>query len=236
MADTVDAGSITVTGLNSSKPSTDLRVRIKVPGRYFSQSQTRGLNDELVGRVRSAPNNSGNLDNTAPTSGQIIFPYTPNISFDYKADYSTLHPTHSNFIQHYYTHSSVGAIAISGKFTVQNDADAGVYIATTTLLKALTKMRFGLDPDAGAPPPICRLFAFGNYMLDNIPIVISSFRIELPDNLDYYKLDTKKQTTYTGPIAVPTLSTIAISCLPVFSRKEMLTMDYKKFLQGVGVL
>jgi len=236
MADPTNLGQIEITASGSSKPSTDLRVRLKVPGRYFSQPQVRGLNNELVGRVRGQDTGGA----AASNFGYIIFPYTPNISFDYKADYGTFHPVHSNFVQYYYTHSSVGAISITGRFTVQNDDDAGVYLATTTLLKGLTKMRFGKDPDAGTPPPICRLYAYGNYMLDNIPVVINTFRVELPDNVDYYRLDpenkSKVSAAFNYPASVPTISTIAITCLPVFSRKEQLSMSYEKFLQGVGVL
>ena len=169
------SATVNIKSVINSEKRQDTRVRIRVPAQYLTQG-TNGLYNELQ------------------TLGGIIFPYTPNISFDYKADYGTFHPVHSNFVQYYYTHSSVGAISITGRFTVQNDDDAGVYLATTTLLKGLTKMRFGKDPDAGTPPPICRLYAYGNYMLDNIPVVINTFRVELPDNVDYYRLDPENKS------------------------------------------
>ena len=183
-------------------PVTDTRVRIRVPPKYLTLA-TSGSNGEL------------SLSNL----GGIIFPYTPSISYEVKAEYSESKPLHSNFSINFYQRSSVGPITISGKFSVENAKDAGIYLATKHLLMALTRMRSGGatagDADSGAPPPICRLDAFGE-MLRNVPVAIQSFRVELPDSVDYFTTDNG-----FGKHAVPTMSTIAITCLPMYSRAEM---------------
>jgi hypothetical protein len=139
---------------------------------------------------------------------------------------------HSNFAINFYQRSSVGPISITGKFSVENEADAGAYISTVHLLKSLTRMRSGgasnagagrggntfSDSDSGAPPPVCRLDAHGEMGLNNVPVVISSYRIEMPDNVDYFTLPA---TSNYGATSVPTVSTIAITCLPMYSRNEM---------------
>lgn len=79
-------------------------------------------------------------------------------------------------------------------------------------------MRFGPDPDAGAPPPVCRLYANGESMLHNVPVAITNYRIELPDGVDYFTL---YQHPTFGTTSVPTVSTIAITCVPMYSRNEM---------------
>jgi len=147
----------------------DYRVRIKVPGNY--------LRDSTQGNPGAQELKDG-----------IIFPYTPGISYDVKADYQSVNAAHSNYTQYFYNYSAVGQISIQGKFTVQNDKDARVYLSTKHLLSALVKMPFGDDPGAGSPPPVCRLYAYGNYMLHDIPIVISNFRIELPADVDYFNV------------------------------------------------
>jgi hypothetical protein len=141
-----------------------------------------------------------------------------------------MQPLHSNFPINFYQKSSVGNISISGKFSVESADDADMYISTTHLLKALTRMRSGgnqsgagrgatfSDPDSGAPPPVCRLFAHGEMMLHNVPVAISSYRIELPDSVDYFTLGGN--SAY-GTTSVPTISTIAITCIPMYSRSEM---------------
>jgi hypothetical protein len=145
----------------------DLRARIVVPGNYITAATV------------------GNVGKDELTNG-IIFPYTPQIQLEYTASYSPANVTHSNYTQYFYNNSAVSAINISGKFTVQNDRDARVYIATKHLLAALTKMPYADDPGAGSPPPICRLFAYGSYMFKNVPVAISSFRIDLPAEVDYF--------------------------------------------------
>lgn len=214
---------VNITDAGGQKLGKDLRVRIKVPPSYLT-SQTSGLRNEL-----SASNLHG-----------IIFPYTPAISLEYKADYASQTPLHSNFPINFYQKSSVSSISINGKFSVENAYDAGVYIATVHLLKALTKMKSGGslygDEDSGSPPPVCRLFAHGDWMFENVPVAITNFRVELPDGVDYFTLP---KTEIYEMTAVPTVSTISITCLPMYSRDEMLKFnvgDYLNNKPGAGYL
>jgi len=205
--------------LQGNSTAVDTRVIIKVPKAYLT-SYT-GLNGEL-GSDKSIKG--------------IIFPYTPTISVENKADYETINPTHSNFNQYFYKHSSVGTISIQGKFTVQNESDAAAYISTVQLLRALTKMQWGNDPFAGSPPPVCRLNAYGAYMFPNVPITITSFRLELPESVDYFTAGANPNGAYAGssfgknPTSVPILSTIAITCIPMYSRQEISSFSIDKWL------
>jgi hypothetical protein len=214
------SAAVNIKSMIQGELTKDMRVRIKVPPKYVLNNATTGLRGELV------------------QLGGIIFPYTPAISYEHSADYTNLNPTHSNFSIYFYKNSKVSPINISGKFTVQNEDDAGVYLATVHLLRALTKMRSGGstgDPDSGAPPPICQLMAYGDYMLDNTPVVISSFRIELPDGVDYYKLGKisgSAGNSVYGVNSVPTVSTIAITCIPIYSRQEMQNFSVNGWLGG----
>jgi hypothetical protein len=195
----------------------DMRVKIRVPDNYLTQL-TQGPSNELR-----------NLKG-------IIFPYTPSISIEHKADYASQAPMHSNYAIYFYQRSSVSPINISGKFTVANESEAAIYIATVHLLRALTKMRSGGvtgDADSGAPPPVCRLDAYGTFMLQNVPVAISNFKIDLPDNVDYYTLGKKTgsptNSTYEMT-AVPVVSTISVTCIPMYSRDEMQKFNVTQWL------
>lgn len=182
----------------------DLRVKIRVPQGYLKLPTIGGANQEL-----------------AKLKG-IVFPYTPSITYDVKADYSTLNPTHSNFAIYSYKNSSVSSINISGRFTVQNDRDAAVYLSAVHLLHALTKMRSGgTDILSGSPPPVCRLDAYGEFNLQNVPVAIGAFKVDLPDNVDYYTVTDSNLSFMFSGNAVPTIATISITCLPMYSRREM---------------
>jgi hypothetical protein len=203
--------SVTVVNRQGSKMGKDFRVRLRVPAKYLDPG---GMTAPLI------------------SLGGIIFPYTPTISYEAKADYGASNPMHSNFAVNFYQRSSISAISITGKFSVQNTKDAEIYLATMHLLKALIRMRSGGanngDKDSGAPPPVCRLDGYGTMMLENAPVVITSYRAEFPDSVDYFTVslnDNKKSS-------VPTLSTIAITCLPMYSREEMQKFSVTGYLNG----
>lgn len=195
--------NISFKSATGSAKKLDLRVKIRVPGDYLV-SLTRGSKerDELF------------------KLGGIIFPYTPSIQFEHKADYTNSNPLHSNFNLYFYQRSSISSINISGKFTVQDDKDAAVLLSTQHLIRALTKMRTGSDSDSGAPPPICRLDAYGDFGLTNIPVAISSFRMDYPDSVDYYTIG-RTQASKFGVTSVPTVVQITLTLLPMYSREEM---------------
>jgi hypothetical protein len=199
-----DANSMTRNG------KTDLRTRIMVPPSYVTQLT------------------SGYRNNLSTLKG-VIFPYTPTITYEHKAEYSTQNPLHSNYSINFYKYSAVGDISISGTFTVQSVADAITYLSTIHLLRALTKGRFGgSDPLRGSPPPVCRLWAYGTFMLQNVPIAITSFKNDLNPDVDYFYLkDGVFQEAY-----VPVRSTISLTCKPMYSRKEMLDATVPDWLSS----
>lgn len=190
----------------------DLRVKIRVPSEYI-RATTRG----------SAQGELADLKG-------IIFPYTPTITVEHKADYANQNPMHSNFALHFYQRSSVSPIQITGEFTVQNEKDAAIYLSTVHMLRALTKMKTSLDTDAGSPPPVCRLDAYGEYMLKNVPVVVSSFRLELPNKVDYFTIGKSTQNMIFKQTSVPVLSTISVTLLPIYSRAEMQKFSVNNWL------
>ena len=109
--------------------ATDVRAILRVPSSYLS--------------------NITDPSSVLRPFGGIIFPYTPTISFSHDATYTGVNPTHSNYTQYFYKNSAVSAISVSAKFTVQNEEDAAILVGIITLLRALTKMKFGPDADAG---------------------------------------------------------------------------------------
>lgn len=218
IAPKIAAAQVSFKNVQGDVIAEDLRVKIRVPQNYWSNI-TAGPNGELY-------NLSG-----------IIFPYTPSISYEQKAEYATLNPLHSNFALYFYKNSSVSPIKISGKFTVQNDKDAALYLATTHLLRALTKMRTGgvsVDGLSGSPPPVCRLDAYGDLQFKNVPVVIQSFAIELPDNVDYYTVGkTNNAVTAYGRASVPIISTISVTCMPMYSRQEMQKFNVDDYVNKI---
>ena len=193
---------------------TDQRVKIRVPPKYLTRF-TQGADGSPLNKV-----------------GGILFPYTPSISYGVNATYTAQSPTHSNFTQNFYKNSSIDNISITGKFTVQTAEDADIFLCTVHLLKSLTRMRAGGagfgDTDSGAPPPVCRLDAFGDMLLKNVPVVISSFKFDFPDSVNYFRYKSKD----LGMNSVPTVSTLAITCIPMYSRREIQQFNMTTYVGG----
>lgn len=123
----------------------------------------------------------------------IIFPYTPSIQTSYNANYSQYDLTHSNYKGYFYQNSNVGSISINGTFTAQNTNEADYLLATIHFLRSATKMFYGQDADAGAPPPLMYLSGFGNYQFNEHPVLLSNFNYSLPNNVDYIRCNSLNQ-------------------------------------------
>jgi len=191
----------------------DLRVKLRVPNEYL-----RGP--------------SAGPANIIQKNGGILFPYTPTISMDNQAQYATQTPLHSIYPLNFYKNSTLSPINVTAKFTVQNEFEGAVLLGVIHLLRSLTKMKFGNDPDAGSPPPVCRFDAYGDYMMFNVPVAISSWRHELPDSVDYIAVGRPGSPTTYGRSMVPVMSTISLTMNVMYSRREMLAYNVKDWLSG----
>jgi hypothetical protein len=122
-------------------------------------------------------------------AGGLIFPYTPDVQMSSTAKYGNINTMHTNFTFHAYQHSEPGSIVITAPFNVEDPIQGLYWIAAVHYLRSLTKMFSGFDPKAGNPPPIVKLNGYGNYVLQNIPVAVTSFQTTLPKDCDYISVD-----------------------------------------------
>ena len=63
-----------------------------------------------------------------------------------------------------------------------------------------------LGAAAGNPPPVILLNGYGDYVFKNIPVVVKSFSIELPQDVNYIATTVGKTSTtsgISGPVSGP---------------------------------
>jgi hypothetical protein len=192
----------------------DFRAKLLVPDAYLNSALTKGGDNNVL-----------------QNSGGIIFPYTPTISYESFANYATQNVLHSNYTLYSYKQSGVTPIKVNAKYTVQSDEDALIYISTLHLLKSLTKMQTGLDLEAGAPPPVCRFSAYGPFMLQNVPVAISTFSHDMSPDVDSYITDSinNNSSTLFGTNFIPTVSTFSLTLMPMYSRNEQMQFNVKGY-------
>jgi hypothetical protein len=139
----------------------------------------------------------------------LNFPYTPVIRTGHMVHYTEMELTHTNYQPHAFNRSQIQNISISAQFTSQTDLWAKYSLAAIHFMRTITKMRYGQSDDLrGAPPPVLLFSAYGTYMFENVPVVVSNFSITLPNDVDY--IDT--QVNYIHH-AVPAVFTMDIELM-----------------------
>jgi hypothetical protein len=192
-------------------------------------------------------NNSTILAPLKRTNNSMVFPTTPQILVQHSANYSPMSPTHSNYAFPIYNNSAVEDITITCEWPIENEADGQYWIASVHFLRSVTKMFYGESSNKGAPPPICKMSGYGNYIFDEMPVVVKMFSMDLSPDQDYLKVPVTsavyddailRQTGSTvgrgGDYTyVPTLGRISVVVGPAYSRNEVLNFSLDKFVQNI---
>jgi hypothetical protein len=177
----------------------DWRVRLRLaPGaNYLYASENPGILKPLA------------------AAGGVIFPYMPTINTSYSAMYDRYDLTHSNYRGYFYKNSLVNEVAITGTFTAQDTREAEYLLAVIHFFRSVTKMFYGQDPERGTPPPLVELSGLGQYQFNNHPCLVSQFTYNLPNNVDYIRVNPNNQGLNLTPrqslssrSAVPTVSSV----------------------------
>jgi len=162
------------------------------------------------------------------TDNHLVFPYTPSIILSNSASYTPIKPVHSNYPFYAYQNSQVDNITITGDFTVETMEDGKYWIAMVHYLRSVTKMAYGVTPNVGAPPPVIKLNGYGEYVFHDVPVVVSNFTVELASDIDYIFV---KRVGRVGT-HVPTKSTLSVTLIPMYSRRNIKRFSLKSFISG----
>lgn len=158
---------------------------------------------------------------------RLVFPFTPSILYEAGANYNQIHPTHSNYPFNAYQNSQVSNITITGDFVNENQSDGKYYVAVLHYLKSMTKMFYGNGANLGNPPPVCRLNGYGKHVLNNIPVVITTFTTDFPADVDYIQIEFPD-----GPSFVPAFAQITVQVAPQYSRRIASQFNLTDFASG----
>ena len=161
--------------------STDWRARLSMPsGSFFDKSPIlQPLTD----------------------AGGLIFPYTPTIAITSTATYNELPVTHQNYQFQAYQNSRVSDIQITGEFNVEDAVQAKYWLAVVHFLRSVTKMFTGDTAFQGNPPPILNFSAYGDHVFRNVPVVVKSFSMTLPKDVQYISTNNSAVSGGLGGIS-----------------------------------
>ena len=141
------------------------------------------------------------------SAGGMIFPYTPQISISSSANYDEQSIVHQNFQFITYQNSKVDKISINAPFYVEDAVQAQYWLAAVHYFRSVTKMFTGYDSGStqGTPPPIVYLNGYGDFVFKNIPVVVTSFQVDLGTDVNYISTSLRKDVSRPGgpPAAAP---------------------------------
>jgi hypothetical protein len=157
----------------------------------------------------------------------VVWPYTPSVTVSSKANYTQVDPVHSNQPFQAYKNSQIDDITISGEFSAETSTDAEYWIEATTFFKTATKMWFGSGDNVGNPPIICNLSGYGSRVFNSVPVIIKSFSVTLPPEVNYIKCER-----YGSPTWVPVLSEISVTLSPIYNRTKLREFNLKNYANG----
>lgn len=173
------------------------------------------------------------------TGNRLVFPYTPTIVLQQNANYQSMAPVHNNYPFFTYENSNVNDILLIGQFYVQNSLEAQYWTAVLHYLRSITKMDYGRFA-TGQPPPIVKLNGYGDYVFNNVPVVVTTFTVDMARDVDYIATHLDTATGHRaeadigdGALAwAPAESQFSINVQPIYSRDSGRHFNYREFIKG----
>ena len=153
-------------------------------------------------------------------SGGLVWQYTPVIFLSGSAEYNETMMQGMNYPINTFISSRPPDIPITADFSANNIEEARYLLAIMTFLKICTKASFGDDAVArgrpGVPPPVLLFEYLGDHGFNKVPVVVTNWSMQLPDNVDYVPVQVNNQVTY-----VPTLTNIMINLKPQYTPHKL---------------
>lgn len=153
-------------------------------------------------------------------SNGIVWQYTPTIFLSGSAEYNEALMQGMNYPINTFISSRPPDIPITADFSANTIYEARYLLAIMTFLKICTKAFFGDDAvakgTAGTPPPVLLFEYLGDHGFNKVPVVVTNWSMQLPDNVDYVPVQVNDTVTY-----VPTLTNIMINLKPQYTPHKL---------------
>jgi hypothetical protein len=211
--DPMGQGTVTTTDSLDTPiaPTTDTRVRLRAMRGDSQMQQVYG--DRTADNILSI---------LYDTDG-MMFPYTPTIGVSQAVEYRSAELVHTNGSIETYTRTPSVTLSVTADFSVQNQREGRYALACLHFLRTVSKMYFGETDKAagkaGLPPPVLIFQGYGNYMFNNLPVIVKSHSYSLDKSMNMVTVNTA-----SGVAKLPALFSISMDLqvqqTPTAMRKE----------------
>ena len=153
-------------------------------------------------------------------SGGMVWQYTPTIMVQGQSNYSQAHMQGMNYQINTFQNSTPPMLPISADFTANDIYEARYLLAVFTFLKICGKGTFGDSAvetgNYGRPPPVLLFEYMGDHMFNKVPVVMTSYNIQLPEEVDYVPVKVGDTVTH-----VPTRTNIMVNLEPTYTPQKL---------------
>jgi hypothetical protein len=223
---TSNQGDDTIDTDNQSSPDADPYDRVKLrfkPGHPFATYP-------------------GVLNPLLQTNG-MVWLFKPSVQLNSTVDYETLSLTHSIQEIHAFMSNRATQISVTGQFVSQNVSEAMYALAAIQFMKTVSKMAFGTDTvsaatglssgvPVGSPPPVLLLSGYGPLMLNDLPVIVTSFALDLPADVDYIEVPFSPSNGTKIPVSFSLVANLTVQQSPANMRKFNLNTFAQNGQQG----
>lgn len=161
------------------------------------------------------------------TDKKLIFPFNPTILLGSSANYAAISPTHTNHPFYAYENSQIDNITITGEFVQENERDAKYWVAALHYFRTMTKMFYGESDPLGNPPLVARLNGYGKHVLNNIPVVLTNFTTDMPQDVDYIECEVNGEVNF-----VPIQGIFTVTVQPQYARRSASRFSLNDYIDG----
>ena len=153
-------------------------------------------------------------------SGGMVWQYTPTIVVTGQSNYADGHMQGMNYQIKTFQNSTPPMLPITADFTANDIYEARYLLAIFTFCKIATKGAFGdqavKQGDYGRPPPVLLFEYMGDHMFNKVPVVMTSYSIQLPEEVDYVPVKLGDTVTH-----VPTRCNLMVNLEPTYTPQKL---------------
>lgn len=151
-------------------------------------------------------------------SNGLVWQYTPNVFMTTMADYNSAHGQGQNYQHNTFSKRSIQNISVTGDFTANDIYEGRYLLGVLAFLRAATMAYYGEEAKekAGTPPPVLIFEYMGDHGFNKVPVVVDSYNMQMPDNVDYAPIEIAGKITY-----VPTEISIVTTLKPTYTPEKL---------------
>ena len=202
--------------------------------------------------INSIAKNSPLIKPLIDTNG-MMFPYRPSITWTSNIQYGTQSLTHTIQDFKYFIRNSSITFNITGMFSCENNDTASYTFACLHFLRSVSKMHFGgfnsnslsnnivqgllttsssavgnsNDSFVGLPPAPLVISGYGDYMFNNLNVILESFSMNLKSEVDYVSFSVNGSTVW-----LPVMCEISLQLTTQNTPQKCREFNHSDFANG----